>query len=127
MIPVEYKYSLTHEWVFYDKEAKVTKIGITEYIHKQTGDIIFLEHKEKNEYITKNDEIAIAESVEHIKRINTPVSGLIVAVNPIVIRNPSQINYDCYDKGWIFEIKGTLDQAEWEGLMDADEYLAYIS
>lgn len=37
------RFTKDHEWVKYDTETKLAKVGITDYAQQQLGDIVFLD------------------------------------------------------------------------------------
>jgi len=45
----------------------------------------------------------------------------LLCFNPEVLADPSAINVNGYDKGWLFEMDGTIDS-----LMDANAYHAFL-
>ncbi|MCW5953869.1 MAG: glycine cleavage system protein H, partial [Propionibacteriaceae bacterium] len=54
------------------------------------------------------------------------ISGVVSAVNELLLENPETINDDPYGDGWIFEVE-LADPEELDDLMDADEYGASVS
>jgi glycine cleavage system H protein len=60
-----------------------------------------------------------------VAELYAPFSGTVLEVNHELLDNPSLVNDDPYDGGWLLEI--SLDDAEeLKGLMTADDYLDYV-
>jgi glycine cleavage system H protein len=55
-----------------------------------------------------------------------PLSGEITDVNAVLEDEPQLVNEDCYGEGWILRVR-LSDQAELEGLMDAEAYQQFLT
>lgn len=120
--PDNYKYTLTHEWVF--QENNIYTIGITEFAAQQLGDIVFIELPEVGREVKVGDEVAVIESVKAASDIYAPLRGKIIAVNTILQETPEKINQNAYDlqTGWIYKIEGSNIPK----LLTAEQYEASI-
>ena len=112
-------YSEEHEWITI--EGNTGTVGITDFAQEQLGDIVFAEVTKANEEVTKDEEVAVVESVKAASDIFSPVSGLISEVNVLLEDTPETINSDPLENGWIFKITITTP-AELDDLMDVDSY-----
>ena len=116
-------YSEEHEWITVD--GNTGTVGITDFAQEQLGDIVFAEVTKVNEEVTKDEEVAVVESVKAASDIFSPVSGLISEVNVLLEDAPETINSDPLENGWIFKITVTnLD--ELDDLMDLDSYNKFV-
>jgi glycine cleavage system H protein len=96
-------------------------VGITVYAQSQLGDIVFVELPSVGTVFTKGDEAAVVESVKAASEIYAPVSGTVAAVNEAVAADPSLVNSDAENGGWMFKL--TLsDPAELDDLLDEAAY-----
>jgi glycine cleavage system H protein len=59
------------------------------------------------------------ESTKAVSDLYSPASGTVVAVNDHLVKDPSGVNGDPYDEGWLFEL--TIHQMP-DGLLTAAEY-----
>ena len=112
-------YSEEHEWITVD--GNTGTVGITDFAQEQLGDIVFAEVTKENEEVTKDDEVAVVESVKAASDIFSPVSGRISEVNVLLENAPETINSDPLENGWIFKITIT-NPDELDDLMDLDSY-----
>ena len=116
--PKELYYTESHEWV--KVEDGFAYIGITDYAQDSLGEIVFVELPEENEQVNQFEEFAAIESVKAASDLNSPVSGVIVAVNEELDDNPELLNEDPYEN-WIIKVE-LEDETELNKLMNAEEY-----
>ena len=116
-------YSEEHEWISVD--GNTGTVGITDFAQEQLGDIVFAEVTKENEEVTKDDEVAVVESVKAASDIFSPVSGRISEVNVLLENAPETINSDPLENGWIFKITIT-NPDELDDLMDLDSYNQFV-
>ena len=116
-------YSEEHEWIAVD--GNTGTVGITDFAQEQLGDIVFAEVTKENEEVTKDDEVAVVESVKAASDIFSPVSGRISEVNVLLENAPETINSDPLENGWIFKITIT-NPDELDDLMDLDSYNEFV-
>ena len=116
-------YSEEHEWITI--EGNTGTVGITDFAQEQLGDIVFAEVTKANEKVTKDEEVAVVESVKAASDIFSPVSGLISEVNVLLEDAPETINSDPLENGWIFKITIT-NPNELDDLMDLDGYNKFV-
>ena len=116
-------YSEEHEWIAVD--GNTGTVGITDFAQEQLGDIVFAEVTKENEEVTKDDEVAVVESVKAASDIFSPVSGRISDVNVLLENAPETINSDPLENGWIFKITIT-NPDELDDLMDLHSYNEFV-
>ena len=117
------KYSADHEWV--KVEGNEAYIGITAFAADQLGDIVFVDIDTVGEILEQEEVFGSIEAVKTVSDLMLPVSGEILEFNEALEAEPSLINTDCYEKGWIVKIK-LSDPSQLDGLMDAAAYKTHI-
>lgn len=120
--PEELKYSKEHVWVRVEDGSVV--VGITDFAQDELGLIATVELAEEDESVEMEDSMGSIEARKTVAALYAPISGTVLAVNSEVIDNPSLINDDPYDGGWLLEIS-LDDPDELKGLMSADDYADY--
>ncbi|NIA11638.1 MAG: glycine cleavage system protein GcvH [Nitrospiraceae bacterium] len=115
-------YSKEDEWA--KVEEGIATVGITDYAQDKLGDVVYLEEIEKNKKVKAGETLTTIESVKAASDIFAPVSGEVVEVNDYAVKEPSIINKNPYEKGWIAKIKMD-DPEELKNLMDAKQYVEY--
>ncbi len=97
-------YTKNDEWLKVEKD-NIGIIGITDYAQDQLGDIVYIEEIKKGAMINKGDVLTTVESVKAVSDVYSPVSGEILDVNQKVIDEPSIINQNPFETGWLAKIK----------------------
>jgi glycine cleavage system H protein len=123
-IPVELKYSKSHEWARHNDDGSVT-VGISDSAQDQLGDMVFIEVPEVGQTVTAEEGCAVVESVKAASDVYAPVSGEVVEVNESLVDSPEAVNQDAYGAGWLFRIQPS-EAAELDALMDGDAYAAFL-
>ena len=117
------KVSQQHVWVGVGSHH--VDLGLTNYVQGELGTIIAIELPEIGDKIEESEVFAELESVSTVHEIISPVSGTVLAVNPRLEENPSIINEDPYNEGWLIEVR-LQDVSELNALMDMDEYYHFV-
>ena len=117
-IPEDLSYTKDHEWILIEDNGNV-KVGITDYAQDSLSDVVFVELPEIGDEFSKDDSMAVAESVKAASDIYAPISGKIVSINEKLVESPELVNESPYDFGWmvIMEPQGKIS-----GLLDAKSY-----
>ncbi len=113
------KFSKEHEWIKIDGD--IATIGITKHATEMLGDIVFIELPKKETLVEKDGNIGVVESTKAASDVYTPISGEITETNQSIVDDPSKINSDPENEGWIFKLK-IKDKAEIDTLMNKEEY-----
>lgn len=111
------KYSEEHEWVAADGT-----VGITDYAADKLGDVVFVELPAVGTEIEANAVVGEIESTKSVGELYAPVSGTVVAINDAVVDDPSLVNAEPFEGGWLIKVEvadGALD-----ALLDRDAYVA---
>ncbi|MEB3286564.1 MAG: glycine cleavage system protein GcvH [Vampirovibrionales bacterium] len=119
-IPADVSLSETHEYVrMVDKD--IARIGISEFAAEQLGDIVFVELPEVGDTFEKGESFGSIESVKASSELYMPITCEILAVNETLQEEPSQINDNAFQGGWMLEVSVTnLD--ELEALLSPQDY-----
>ena len=115
----EKKYSKNHEWI--SLNDKIGTIGISDHAQESLGDIVFIDLPEVGKNVTSGSEVSVIESVKAASDIYSPVDGKIVEVNENLTSDPSIINKDPENEGWIFKIL-LSDISQVDNLMNYHSY-----
>ena len=122
--PSALKYTKEHEWVKVD--GSVCEVGITDFAQGELGDIIYLDiTSDEGSEVKQGDVIGSIEAVKTVSEIFSPISGKITGINNAINDNPSVVNSDPYESGWIVKIQpGNMDEIT--NLMDSEKYKELI-
>lgn len=122
-IPEELKYSKEHIWI--RREGNKAVIGITDFAQDALGVIASVELPDEGDEVEQEDSMGSVEARKTVAELYAPFSGSVSEVNHELLDNPTLINDDPYDAGWLLEIV-IDDPDELKLLMSADEYLEYV-
>jgi glycine cleavage system H protein len=102
--PTDRLYAKNHMWA--RQTGDVYRFGFTAYAVRLLQDVYFLDWAvDAGVTLTSGQEIGAIESKKAESSLYSPVSGELTIFNPGVISDPSTINTDKYESGWLFEIR----------------------
>ena len=113
------KFSKEHEWIKVDDN--IATIGITKHATEMLGDIVFVELPKKGSLVKKDGNAGVVESTKAASDVYTPISGEVVESNQSIVDDPSKINSNPENEGWLFKLK-IKDKSEIDTLMNKEEY-----
>ena len=121
--PTNYRYTREHEWIAL--EGTTGTIGITDYAQNSLGDIVYVDVPKVGDAVTANAVFGSVESVKAVSDLYSPVTGTVNATNDELKTSPDKINETPHE-AWIIKVE-LSDPAEFEKLLDAAAYEAFIS
>ncbi|HQY21165.1 MAG TPA: glycine cleavage system protein GcvH [Ignavibacteria bacterium] len=122
--PAALKYTKEHEWLKLDGDVCI--IGVTDYAQSELGDIIYLDiTTDVGSEVSAGDVIGSIEAVKTVSEVFSPISGKMLEINSGVNDNPSVVNTDPYDGGWIVKIQ-PANMDEVSNLLSSEDYKALI-
>ena len=117
--PKDLKYTKDHEWA--RASGKTVVVGVTAHAQEALGDVVYVELPKVGATLTEGQPFGVIESTKAVSELFAPVSGKVVKVNDALSDNPSTVNSDPYQAGWIVEVE-LSDTKQLDGLMDAGAY-----
>jgi glycine cleavage system H protein len=121
--PQQLRYSKEHEWLS-DAQDGVSTVGITEHAANALGDVVFVQLPEVGDTVTAGDTCGELESTKSVSDLYSPVTGEVTEVNEDVASDPSLVNSEPFEGGWLFKVRVTQEPAD---LLSAAEYDAHIA
>ncbi len=122
-VPADLYYTKDHEWALVDEN--IVTVGVTEFALDALGDITFVDIKDAGDKVTQHEPYGFIESVKAVSDLFSPVGGTVVEVNTAVLDNPSLLNDDPWNEGWILRIEMEAEK-ELANLIKAPEYKKLI-
>ena len=119
------RFTEDHEWIRLEEDQSGVA-GITDYAQEQLGELVYVELPEVGQDVEQGNEAAVIESVKAAGELKAPVSGSVLEVNDVLADEPERVNHDPMGDGWFMRIQ-LSDPSELDGLMDDEEYQAYIA
>ncbi len=118
--PTDRKYVKNHMWAL--GRGDDTRFGFTAYAVRLLQDVYFLDWTIDSDItLEEKQEIGAIESKKAEASLYSPMAGQLVEINQTLLRDPSGINIDNYDSGWLFSIRGPGHE-----LLSPTEYLEHL-
>ena len=118
--PADLKYLPTHEWHRIDGDTAT--IGITQIAADELTDVTFVSLPKVGTTLAANGRFGEVESVKATSDLYSGVSGIVAAVNEDLTKDPSLVNSDPYNRGWMIKVK-LANPADADALLGVEEYL----
>lgn len=101
-IPVDRSYFESHLWVVRNSEN--LRVGFTSYAVRLLQDVYFLDWQiDPDTTVKRKQAIGEIESSKAVSALYAPADGHVVRFNEALMKDPSLINADNYDRGWLYE------------------------
>lgn len=124
IVPEDFYYTKDHEWAQVDEN--IVTIGITQYAQEALGEVVYVELPEEGAKVTQGDSFGVVESVKAASDLYAPVSGTVIEVNTPLGDDPSAVNDDPMNEGWLIRIEMDSEK-ELANLMRAPDYKKLIN
>jgi glycine cleavage system H protein len=114
-------YTAEHEWVALSGD--VVTVGITDFAADKLGDVVYVDLPAVGTELTAAAVCGEIESTKSVGELYAPVAGTVVEINDAVVDDPSLVNAEPFEGGWLLRIQvaagatdGLLDRAAYEAL-----------
>jgi len=121
--PTDRRYSESHEW--YKQEeggGDVVTVGITQFAVDELTDITYVDLPSAGKRLVAGQPFGEIESVKATSELYSAIAGEVVESNVALKDDPSLVNQDPYEKGWLIKVKAP--GANLDSLMSAADYNA---
>lgn len=120
--PTDRRYAKNHMWA-QSRDGGAIRFGFAAYAVRLLQDVYFLDWAvEAGTQLKERQEIGSVESKKAESSLYAPIAGRLIGFNEELLSDPSAINLDKYDAGWLFEIEGPGDP-----LLDPPSYLEHLA
>ena len=123
-LPEDFYYTKDHEWAQVDEN--IVTIGVTEFAQEQLGEVVYVELPEEGAKVNQGESFGVVESVKAASDLYAPVSGTVIEVNMALLEDPSSLNDDPMNDGWLIRIEMDSEK-ELANLMRAPDYKKIIA
>lgn len=101
----------------------MVQIGVTDFLQRRGGDIVFVELPTGGSKVVQEREFAQLETIKAVISLKAPINGTIAGVNARLAEKPEKINEDPYGEGWLIEVADSNLGNVQEKLLRAKQYL----
>lgn len=123
-LPEDFYYTKDHEWAQVDEN--IVTVGITEFAQEQLGEVVYVELPEEGAKVNQGESFGVVESVKAASDLYSPVSGTVIEVNSALLEDPSSLNDDPMNDGWLIRIEMDSEK-ELANLMRVADYKKLIA
>ena len=99
--------------------------GLTHVPGTFLGDVVSVELPPPRTEVSAGEPIGLVESTTTVFELLSPLSGIVVAVNPETESDPRKVTEDPYGEGWLLSIR-PASREELDGLLTAEEYVRFV-
>jgi glycine cleavage system H protein len=123
-LPGDLLYARNHMWCRpTNAEDMRLRFGFTTYAVRLMQDVYFLDwHVSPGDALTQLQEIGHIETSKATADLFAPIAGTLVDINRELLKDPSGINVDCHNEGWLFELN-----ADKTSLMTPQDYCDFLT
>lgn len=101
-IPVDRQYFESHVWA--KPAGDLLRIGFTSYAVRLLQDVYFLDWQiDADTPVRAKQSIGEIESSKAVSTLYAPANGRVVRFNEALLNDPSLINVDNHEQGWLYE------------------------
>lgn len=118
-IPDNLKYTKDHEWIRLEGDCAV--VGITEFAQSELGELVFVDLPAAGKAVKPHATLCVVESTKAASDVYAPLTGTVKEVNSALTDNPTLVNTDPYQAGWMVKLE-KLNQEELAALLSAAQY-----
>ena len=122
--PCDRLYVTNHMWAIQTEDGNL-RFGLTAYAVRLLQDVYFLDWLiDPGTHVKSRAHIGSIESKKAESDLYSPVAGVFTAINQTALDDPSVINADAYQAGWLIEIQP--DQGQADSLLSPDQYAEHL-
>ncbi|MCX7014836.1 MAG: glycine cleavage system protein H [Candidatus Sumerlaeota bacterium] len=107
--PDELYYHREHAWVKLEDDGTLT-VGMTDFSQESAGEIAYMDMPMEGDEVEQNGTLAKIQTAKWVGKLQAPVSGEVIEINPDVEDEPELVNEDAF-ANWICKMK----PSNWDG------------
>lgn len=118
-------YHLGHAWAHLDGPRRA-RVGIDEFAAKLVGEADYIELPKPGDKIVQGDPAWILHHGDRQATMLSPVTGEVVAVNPLVNEHKVSLSNDPYTQGWLLRVRVADFRRDQSNLLHGDLPLKWM-
>ncbi len=102
-VPTDRRYLDSHVWLV--PQGDGFRVGFTSYAVRLLQDVYFLDWQiDPDTAVRRKQTIGEIESSKAVSTLYAPADGRVLLFNDSLLNDPSLINADNYERGWLYEL-----------------------
>ena len=119
-LAVDRGYARNHMWASVVENG--CRWGLSAYAVRLLGDMERLEWEiEPGSAVRRGQRIGTIEASKATSDLYCPMDGAVGQINPAVVKDPTLLNSNLYDDGWLFTVLGAEPE-----LLSPEQYLGHL-
>ena len=122
-------YAPNHMWVMVTPEGNI-RLGLSDFAQSRMEGVASIQTDKMGSEVRTKEPFGVVETWLFKFSLFSPVAGKIIKINETLGKEPSLINKDPYEAGWIAEIRPTnliALEEELKDLMKPDQYETWVA
>jgi len=124
-LPHGYYLHRGHAWVKIEEGATV-RIGLDDFALRLLGPLDRIEAPLMGKVVEQGRGDIVLNRSTNAARLQSPVSGVVTDVNPVLRERGSLANQDPYTQGWVMRLHSKRLRQDLKGLMIGEQARAYL-
>ncbi len=116
----------TDEHIWAKKDGDTYLLGISDFAQDQLGEIVYVEMPTAEDSFEADTDFGTVESVKSVNKLFMPFDGEVVELNEELESEPTILNGDCYEAGWIIRVKANND-ADYTNMFTKEAYREFLT
>jgi glycine cleavage system H protein len=120
-LPLAHRYDRSHFWLA--EEADVWRVGLTKFATRMLGDLVECRFDlALGGLVAVGQTIGSIEGFKAVSDIYCVAAGEFAGSNPELEQDPTLLDRDPYDRGWLYRVRGRPTEA----VMDVTGYIQQL-
>jgi glycine cleavage system H protein len=108
-LPVDRQYVASHFWLL-EVAPGCWRVGLTKFATRMLGDLVEYDFSiAVGEAVRLGQPIGSVEGFKAVAELYCVASGTFAGGNPALNQDPTLVDADPYDRGWLYEVHGQSD------------------
>ena len=121
-LPIDRRYTASHFWLLEVAKGH-WRIGFTKFATRMLGDLVEEDFSIGiNKPVALGQSIGVVEGFKAVAEVYCVATGVFAGRNAALNQDPTLVDLDPYDRGWLYEVHGESDP----NAIDARGYAALL-
>jgi glycine cleavage system H protein len=121
-LPVNHQYGRSHVWLA-EESPDFWRVGLTKFATRMLGDLVELRFDTvSGDAVEVGQMIGSIEGFKAVSDLYCIADGEFAGTNPDLQKDPSLLDRDPYDRGWVYRLRGRPP----ETLLTVSDYIKHL-
>ena len=112
-------FSNEHTWIKIENETGT--VGITTFAQSELGEIVYVDLPSVGDEFNQDEVFGSVEALKTVSDLFMPLTGEVTDINEDLLENPTLVNENPFEEGWMIKIK-IKDLEELSNLLSEEDY-----